>query len=149
LDDQPSPGPEHPGDCAERALGIGLVHKKGTGVPEVERPASTGRIDLMDIAGHDLGIADAKDGEHRPGTLDRGLAEVDPDDRPVRAHQFRQDRQAAQRAAAALNSPPARDVPDAADRRAGGLGLYLGDAEEPAKVPVAAVEDVVPDPLGY
>ena len=47
------------------------------------------------------------------------------------------------------NGPPARDVADAADRRAGPLGLYLGDAEEPPKVLVAAVKDVVPDPLRY
>jgi hypothetical protein len=107
------------------------VHKKGTGVPEVERPARADRIELMDIAGHDLGIADAKEGEHRPGTLDRGLAEIDPDDRPGRAHQFRQHRQAAQRPAAALDGAPAPDVPDAADRRARRLGLYLGNAEEP------------------
>ena len=46
LNDQPSSGPEHSGDLAERPLRIGLVHEEGAGLfPEVERAASTGRVE--------------------------------------------------------------------------------------------------------
>ena len=119
--------------------------REGPGEAEIERPTSARRVELMDVTGHDLDIADAQNGDDGPGALDRGLAEIDPDDRPGRARKLGQHRQAAQWAAAALDRSPARDVPDAADRRAGRLGLYLGHAQEPAKVPVAAVKDVVPD----
>jgi len=78
----------HSGDPAQRPGGIRRVHEEGTGVGEVERPADAGHVELMDVTGDDLDVAGAKDGEHRPGELDRGIAEVDPDDRPARAYQL-------------------------------------------------------------
>jgi hypothetical protein len=147
LRHDPAARAEQARDLAEGPYRVGLVHQEKPRISQVERAAHRGRVELMDVTGEQLHVAQLKRRHDRPGPLDGGLAEVDANDPPGRAHHLRHDGQPADRAAAAVDGMPAFGHTDPAEGSPGHLPAELGDAQQPPEILVAAVEDVTPDPL--
>src|SRR5215472_4164307 len=101
----------------------------------------------MEVARDHFHVAKLKGRHHRSRTLDRRLVKIDANDPPGRACNLRHDREPADGTAAAVDPIPAFLESDPAERHAGHLCADLGNAQEPPKILISAVENITPDAL--
>jgi hypothetical protein len=85
LRHHPAAGAKEARDLAEGPYRIGLVHQEKSRISQVERATHRCRVELVDVTGKHLHVAQLKRGHDRPGPLNGWLAEVDTNDPPSRA----------------------------------------------------------------
>jgi hypothetical protein len=104
-------------------------------------------IHVVDITDTNLDVVESERRGDRSSPLHRRLAEVDPNNSPLRPDHLGHDGERAKGFTSAIDHPPPWLHADLAKRCACRLGTQLGDAQQTLKVLVAAVEDITPHPL--
>lgn len=123
------------------------MHQEKPRIRQVKRTTHRRRAQFMDVTSKQFHLAQLKRRHYRTGPLNGRLVEVDAHHSPARTHHLRQDGKPAKRAAAALDGMPAFLDSDPAEGRTRHLARGLGNAEQPPKILIAAIEDVAPDPV--
>jgi hypothetical protein len=123
---------------------VGLMHQEAARERQVERAAQRCCVEMVDVTKRQGNVLQAERSHDRPRPLEGGLAEVDANHPPGRAHHLRQHGKPPERAAAAVDGRPPLTDAHPAECTPSGLRGDLRQAQQPPQVLIAAIKDVTP-----